>query len=161
MHKSIKMAIVQFNHLTENEKELIYRAPALVTYLIGGVDNNFDAAEEAQAKHVVHFRTATGDPMLFDYFTEVEKTFATQLEELVKQYTDLQAETRTGILSEELAKLNEVLPKIDAIYARSLLKSWKSLALAVAEASGGVLGFLEVSYEEKHLLDLHMITVEL
>src|SRR6476660_9802614 len=97
------MPIAQFSQLPQSEKELLYKAPALVTYLIGGVDNNFDAAEEAQAKHVVHFRTTTGDPMLFDYYTEVEKNFASHLDMLVKEYGNLQAETRTQQLSDELA----------------------------------------------------------
>ena len=153
------MAIIQFNHLTTEEKELIYRSPALVTYLIGGVDRNFDNAEEAHAKHTVHFRTNTGDPMLFDFFKEVELIFFSQLEELVKQYGDLQSEKRTQILSDELAKLNDILPKIDSIYGRVLLKSLRSLAHSLAQASGGILGFLGVSYEEKHLVDLKMINI--
>lgn len=155
------MSIIQFSHLTENERELLYGSPALVTYLIGSADDSFNIAEEEQAKHIVHFRTSTGDPMLFDFFTEVEPKFLTQLHSLEKEYGNLQPAERTALITAELERLNDILPKIDSIYARTLLRSLKSLALAVAEASGGILGFLDVTYEEKHLAELPMITVEL
>ena len=154
------MSIAQFSHLEQTEKSLVYLSPALVTYLIGGVDKNFDSNEEAEAKHIVHFRTSTGDPLLFDFFKEVEPQFITQLDELVKQYGNLQADVRTKILAEELAKLNDIFPKLDSVYARALLKSLRSLAMAVAKSSGGILGFLEGTYEEKHLAELSMITYQ-
>ena len=152
------MAITQFNHLTETEKNLLMASPALVTYLIGSADNNFDAKEEEHSKHVIRIRTATGDPILFDFYKEVDELFAGQLTDLVSEYASLQAKARTQLLIDELAKLNEILPKIDTIYVHALLKSMRSLAELVAEASGGVFGFLEVSYEEKHLVGLQMIT---
>lgn len=152
------MAITQFNHLTETEKNLLMNSPALVTYLIGSADNNFDAKEEEHSKHVVRIRTTTGDPILFDFYKEVSEVFAGQLTNLVAQYANLSAKDRTQQLVDELAKLNEILPKIDTIYVNALLKSLRSLAESVAEASGGVFGFLEVSYEEKHLVGLQMIT---
>jgi hypothetical protein len=155
------MSIPQFNHLSEEEKAAVLNAPAVVTYLIAGVDGDFDTNEEEQAKHIVHFRTSTGDPMLYDYFTEVEKTFVAKLNELHRKYGNLQPGPRTAVLSEELARLNSILPKIDRLFGRSLLKSLRSLAKAVSEASGGILGFLDVSYEEMHLAGLEMITVEL
>lgn len=152
------MSIVQFNNLSEEEKALVYNAPALVSYLIGGADDNFDAQEEKRSKHVIRLRKAVGDPILFDFFNEVEEQFDNQLQALIRQYGNLQADVRTKILVEELTKLNDVLHKIDGLYARSFVKSLRSLATAVAEASGGVVGFLGVSYEEKHLLGLEMIT---
>jgi len=152
------MSIAQFNQLSEEEKTLVYNAPAMVAYLIGGADDNFDTQEEKRSKHVIRFRQAVGDPLLFDYFKEVEDKFDAQLVELIHQFGNLHAEVRTKILVDELTKLNDILPKIDGLYARALLKSLKTLAQAVAEASGGVVGFLGVSYEESHLMGLEMIT---
>ncbi len=154
------MSIAQFQHLSSEERDLVYQAPAIVAYLIGGADDNFDAAEQAQSKHVVHIRTSTGDPILFDFYKETGERFDADLKNLATAYGSLQAEERTRILVEELAKLNEILPKVDSLYARAYLKSLRTLGRAVAEASGGIFGFIEVSYEEKHLLGLEMITVE-
>lgn len=161
MHiKVLKMAILQFNHLSEEEKTLIYLSPALVSYLIGGADDNFDAEEKEQSKHVVRLRASVGDPILFDFFNEVETNFESQLISLTQLYGQLPAEERTHLLVLELTKLNDILLKVDSLYARSLLKTLRSLAQSVAEASGGLFGFLGVSYDEQHLLGLNMITVE-
>ncbi|HRH57534.1 MAG TPA: hypothetical protein PLS10_07780 [Chitinophagales bacterium] len=154
------MAIMQFNHLSEEERNLLYSTPSLITFLIGGADNNFDTKEEVQSEHLVRIRTATGDPMLFDFYKHIEQTYFDQLDATVKKYVNLPVAERTEMISNELAKLNEILPKIDNLFARALLKSLRSLAKAIAEASGGVFGFLEISYEEEHLMGLNMITYE-
>ncbi len=154
------MSIAQFNPLTEEEKALLYLSPALVSYLIGGADNDFDANEKAQSGHVVRLRTSVGDPILFEFFKEVEGDFEAQLSALEQQYGQLPAEERTHLLVLELTKLNDILGKVDSLYARSFLKTLRSLAQSVAEASGGLFGFLGVSYDEQHLLGLNVITVE-
>lgn len=154
------MAIMQFNHLSEDERNLLYSTPSLITFLIGGADNNFDTKEEVQSEHLVRIRTATGDPLLFDFYKHIEQTYFDQLDATIKKYEKLPVAERTEMISNELAKLNEILPKIDNLFARALLKSLRSLAKAIAEASGGVFGFLEISYEEEHLMGLNMITYE-
>lgn len=153
------MKIAQFNQLTEEETQQLLIAPAYISYLIGGADNDFDEKEQEQAKYVVHLRNNVGDPLLFDYYTLVAQNFEVQLNELIAKYENLQAETRTDLFVEELSKLNEILQKIDNLYARTLLKSWRGLAKEVAEASGGLLGVLNISYEEEHLMDLQMIKI--
>ena len=160
-HKIIsKMSIVQFIHLTKDEADLLFHAPALVTCLIAGAEDNFNIEEEERSKHLVRIRSNTGDPILFDYYKEVEKNFDEQINALVNKYGTLQATPRTEILVSELSKLSAVLPKMDGLFARAYIKSLRTLAHAVAESSGGILGFLAVSYEEQHLLGLKMVTFE-
>lgn len=154
------MSIVQFQHLSKEESDLLFHAPALVTCLIAGSEDKFNMEEEEQSKHLVRIRAITGDPILFDYYKIVEKIFDEQINTLVSKYGSLQAEPRTEILVSELSKLNDILPNIDSLFARSYVKSLRSLAHAVAESSGGILGFLSISYEEKHLLGLEMISFE-
>ncbi|MFN8284857.1 MAG: hypothetical protein U0U67_16660 [Chitinophagales bacterium] len=154
------MSIPQFSSVNESERSLLLDAPVIVTYLIGGADDNLDAKEKEKSNHLVHIRAATGDPLLFDFYKEIENSFAAKLDALVGKYGNLQANERTRVLVEELTKLNDILPQLSDIYARAYLKSLRSLAHAVAEASGGLLGFLDLSYEEKHLTALEMITYE-
>ena len=152
-------SIVYLQDLPSEEKDLVLNAPAIVTLLIGGVDDNLSDREEAMAKKVVHFRTVTGDPILFDYFKLIDPEFIPKLEALERKYHDLQPEVRTKILVEELEKLNDILPGLDNLFARALLRSWRSLAKEVAQATGGILGVLRTTYEEEHLIGLEMITV--
>jgi hypothetical protein len=154
------MPVIQFNQLSEEEKNLLYSAPALVTYLIGGADDDFDTKEEGRARHLVHIRTTHGDPLLFDFYKHIESTYFDQLNSIVKTYGQLSVEERTAKLISELEKLNDILPKIDGLYARALIKSLKSLAKLVAETSSGMMGFLGVKYEEEHLMGLNMITYQ-
>ena len=154
------MPVVQFNQVSEEEKELLYNATALVTYLIGGADNNFAEKERAQSAHLVNIRTEQGDPMLFDYYLDLQVDFAERVAKVEAKYGVDSVNDRTALLVAELEKLNDILPKLDDIYARAYLKALRTLAKGVAEASGGLLGFLEISYEEEHLMGLTMITFE-
>lgn len=153
------MDIVYLNNLSAEEKELVFNAPALVAYLIGGVDNNFDEKEIEQAKHVVNLRSTVGDALLLDYFSAVNKNFDAKLLALIQKYENLEAETRTEILVEELTTLNEILKKLDSLYTKTLVASLRSYAKEIAEASGGIFGMLDVSYEEEHLIGLEMLTI--
>ena len=131
-----------------------------MAYLIGGADDYFDTREEVQSAHIVRLRVTNGEPILFDFYKEVERNYFDQLDATVKKYEQLPLTERTDLIKHELARLNFILPKIDSFFARSFLKSMRSLAKVVAEASGGLMGFIEISYEEKQLIDLDMITYE-
>lgn len=154
------MSIPQFLSLSAEETALLFHAPALVTCLIAGSEDKMDETEEEQSKHLVRIRTNTGDPILFDYYKEVEVIFDEQLNALVVKYGNLQAAPRTDILVGELEKLNDILPKLDSLFARAYIKSLRTLAQAIAESSGGVLGFFSISYEESQVVGLEMITYE-
>ena len=67
------------------------------------------------------------------------------------------AEERNKVITSELRKLNFILPKVDKNFAAKLYASLKDLAKKIAEASGGILGYLSVSYEESKLIELRMI----
>ncbi len=154
------MSVIQFDHLIEEERNLLYRTPALVSYLIGGVDGTFDEKEEAQSFHTVRIYAVDGDPIVFDFYKTVETVHADNLNTVMNQYNGMSVQERTDAMVAELEKLNEILPKVDNLLARALLKSFKSLAKMIAESSGGVFGFFEITYEEEHLMGLDMITYQ-
>lgn len=150
------MSIASLSQLSTEEVNLVLNTPALVSLLIGGADNNFDNEEKERAKKIVAFRKTTGDPLLFEYFNLVEETFENEIQILSERYSGDVLE-RNSKITEELVKLNEILPKMDHNYANALLQNWRTLAKGVAEASGGFLGMFEESSEEAHLVGLKMI----
>lgn len=150
------MSIASLSQLSTEEINLVMNTPALVSLLIGGADNNFDNEEKERAKKIVAFRKTTGDPLLFEYFNLVEETFENEIQILSERYSGDVLE-RNSKITEELVKLNEILPKMDHNYANALLQNWRTLAKGVAEASGGFLGMFEESSEEAHLVGLKMI----
>lgn len=147
------MAIKQFSNLTEQESALLINAPALITVLIAGADNDISKKEKDWAGKLVHYRTFTSEPKLQNYYEAVKEEFSDSLDMLVDNWD----ENSEAMITGHLAGVNTVLPKIDAEYAEMLKASWRSLAHKVAEASGGLLGFGSIDEAEKRLLSLPMI----
>lgn len=150
------MQIIQLKNLNESEAALLKLAPALITVLIGGADDNLEAAEEKRAERAVQFRQHTGDPLLFEYFQWVETTFEADLKAVESQYLPLTAEERNAQITAELSKVNEILTGIDAKYAAALIANFRSLAKAIADTSGGILGAISAAPEENALIHLAM-----
>ncbi|MEZ4776834.1 MAG: hypothetical protein R3D00_26905 [Bacteroidia bacterium] len=147
------MAIKQFSNLTEQESALLTNAPALITVLIAGADNDISKKETDWAGKLVHYRTFTSEPKLQNYYEAVKEGFESSLDALIDGWN----ENSEALITGELAGVNSILPKIDPEYATLLKESWRSLAQKVAEASGGLLGFGSVDEAEKRLVSLPMI----
>jgi len=156
------MAIPQFNHLTEKEKQLLLDAPTIVTLLIGTADGIMDNKEIAAGLRAVIVRKDSNDALLKPYYEAVDANYDQRLFEYSNQYKDKATEERTQELSEILAGLNDILANIDPLFASVFVKSLKSFAREIAQASGGMagIGLMAISNEEEHLINLPMITVK-
>lgn len=145
------MSIPQFTHLTTEEVELLYHAPAIITALIGGADGNLDENEIEEALKLIAIRKETGELLLLDYYEKVNEV----LDEAIAKYSVQNIEELSTLLS----SLNTSLDTIDPLYANTLVSSWRSFAKEIAEASGGIAGLMSISHEEKQLIDLPMLTI--
>lgn len=148
--------IKEFENLREDEVALLLRAPLNVAILIAGADGNIDKSERKEAIDAARSKEIRARDQLVDYYKEVGESFETRLDELIKELPS-GAQEREKVITAELRKLNIILPKIDKNFAIKLYASLKDLAKRIAEASGGVLGYLSVSYEESKLIELKMI----
>lgn len=156
MHQTFfpSMSIKQFSPLSEAEKDLLLLAPAMVTVLIAGADDDIAKRETERAAKLVHYRTFTADFALHDYYEAVNARFRADLEALLKTWTPQEGQTA---LSARLEQTEAALAKIDANFAAELRKSWRSLAKKVAEAEGGVFHMGGISKAELKLVDLPML----
>jgi hypothetical protein len=109
---------------------------------------------------MVMIRKDTGDKLLKEYYEVVNGFFDNALFRYSSNYEKLELEERISKLSEILAGLNEILPKIDPLYAKILIKSLRTFAKEIAEASGGIAGIASISNAEQQLISLHMIDFE-
>ena len=148
--------ISEFEHLNEEEVSLLIDAIPLITILIGGADGELDHQELEWAKKVTEIRAYKNPDNLKDFYSIVGESYDTKLK---KHLTELPkgVEERTLAISDKLAKINDILPKLDEEYRKEIYDSYISFAHHVAKASGGFLRFLNVSKEEKDLMDLPMI----
>jgi len=148
--------IPEFEPLREDEKEVLFDAPVLVAILIAGADGKIDKTEKKQAIDIARSKQSRSREQLADYYKIVGDRFEDRFFELVDKLPG-DTEERNQKVSIELRKLNFILPKIDKNFGIKLHASLKDLAKKIAEASGGVLGYLSVSYEEAKLMELRMI----
>ncbi len=147
------LKIYELSHLSDDETLSIYQAPALIAVLIAASDSQVDEQETSWASKVMAYRQQVGDRALFGYYDIADTYFETTLNGL------LQGKETPEIIENALSALtaiNGTLAKVDVAFAERLVKSWRSFAKAVAETSGGFLGFGNVSSQEAELIKLDM-----
>ncbi|MDH5602783.1 MAG: hypothetical protein OEY51_02545 [Cyclobacteriaceae bacterium] len=148
--------ILEFEDLDDQEVELLLKAPILVSILIAGADNEIDKTEIREAVNISKFRQIKARKVLIEYYKEVGQDFEDKLKILLSGYP-VEADKRNPMIVSELEKLNDILPKIDKPFTVELYASLKDIAKKIAEASGGILGYMSVGYEESKYMDLKMI----
>lgn len=148
--------IKELEKLREDESQVLYDAPVFVAILIAGADGNIDKSERKEAIGIARSKQSRAREQLVDYYKVVSDRFESRFNELIDSLPK-DTEERNKAIVTELRKLNFILPKTDKNFAVKLYSSLKDLAKKIAEASGGVLGYLSVSYEEAKLMELRMI----
>ena len=146
--------IKEFARLREDEVDVLMKAPIYVAILIAGADGEIDKAERKEAIQIANNRQSRSREQLQEYYQNID--FNTDFEKLVAELPG-GTDERTTAITRELRKLNFIMRKIDKSFAVKLHASLKDLAKKIAEASGGVLSYLTISYEESKLMELKMI----
>lgn len=148
--------IPEFEPLREDEIEVLLKAPVHVAILIAGADGKIDKSERKEAIEVARNKQSRSREQLSEFYKLVGDNFETNFTKLEGELPSGTNE-RISAITTELRKLNFILPKVDKKFAVKYHASLKDLAKKIAEASGGVLGYLSVSYEESQLMELKMI----
>lgn len=142
--------------LTQEEKEKLYEALALITVLIAGADGKIEKKEIDWAEKVAHIRSFKMKQPFKSFYEEVNKNFSDKVLEFVSEMPS-GTELRNNKIEARLSELNAIFAKLDPFYGQKIYKGFLSFANQVAKASGGVLGFMSVSKEESKWLNLPMI----
>lgn len=148
--------IKELEALKAEERELVLDAISLVTLLVAGSDGKIDSRETEWATKLTKIRGYKEKAELKPLYREIGETF----EERLQFYLDKLPEDETEMyqfLSDKLAKLNDIFPKLDSWYAQMYYESLLSFAKHVAESSGGFLGFMSIDAKEKKVIKLPMI----
>ncbi len=148
--------IDEFENLEEQDVELLLQAPILVCILIAGADDKIDRSELKEAVNVAQSKQKKARRTLLEYYRIVGEDFEDKLKFMINRFPATAKERNPQIVS-ELEKLNDILAKIDAGFARELYASLRDVAKKIAEASGGILGYMSIGYEESKFIDLKMI----
>jgi len=148
--------IRDFKDLTEEEVSTMMDAIPLVTVLISGADGDFSKSEREWAKKLVDIRSYNFPETMRPYFQKVGETFGDKMDALIKELPE-DTSKRNQLVSERLANLNAIFPKLENNFAHRFYKNLLSFAEHVAKADGGFMRFATISKDEKKWLDLNMI----
>ncbi len=130
--------IKQFEKLSNEEKELMLQAPILVSVLASSSNHEISKSEKADAIKMAHMKTFTADPLLLEYYKEVEKDFNSYFDSVEKKYTPFN-DTNKEALKEQIDLVNKVISKLDEEYAKTLHRSLSGYAEHVKKAGRGLL----------------------
>jgi len=125
--------IEQIKKLTQAEREILFKAPILVSVLAASWDHEISNREEADAIEFVHIKTFSAAPLLIDYYKEVSNDFKKHFETTVKKYAPFDDAKREA-LKKEISRLNNVIAKLDKEFAKTLHKSLAAYAEHVKKA---------------------------
>lgn len=148
--------ISEFQYLEKAEQDFMYSVPVLVSILIAGADSSIDKSEITKAVSTLKLKQSHSRKSLTDYYKVAGQDFEDKLKVTIAAYPNGTKERNERIVS-ELEKLNGIFTKIDQEFAIEFYNSIKDIAKKIAEASGGVLGYMAVGYEESKFVDLKMI----
>ena len=119
--------VQQFDKLSNQEREQLLKAPVLISVLASCSPHHVNKTQKNDAIKLAHLRTFTADPLLQDYYKEVDKNFKEQFEEAIKVYFPFDEEKR-GALKQEINKVNEIAAKLNPKYGAVLIKSLSGYA---------------------------------
>lgn len=131
--------IPQFEQLTKEETSLLLKAPVLVSVLASGVvdEQEINPAQKADAIRLAHLKSFTALPELRTYYLEVEKGFRKEFETALKKYYPF-SKTSQQELKSELARVSQVIRKLDKQYADAMSLSFERYATHVKKAAHSV-----------------------
>jgi hypothetical protein len=129
--------INRLEKLSGEERELLYKAPVLLSVLASCSSKGINPTQKKDAIWLAHLKTFTADPVLTPYYTEVEKQFVPQFEATVQKYYPFDEAHQTA-LKEEINKVEDVVAKLDTGYAEDLMKSLKAYANHVKRSKHSV-----------------------
>lgn len=149
--------IPQFKGLNDKEQKLLTDAIPMITVLIAGADGNIDSEEKEWANKVMEIRGYKHPVELEGYYAIAGENFAARLDQLINELPQ-DTNARNQMISDELAQLNAIFPKMDPHHAAHFYESFTTFAEHVAKASGGFLRFGAISRDEAKYVDLPMVT---
>ena len=145
-----------FESLTPEELEILENAIPQIAILIAGASGEIKVKETDWAAKLTHIRTYNSSEDLHEFYKQIDTDFNVKFAELTK-FSSTQTDVRQAKLSENLAKINPILAKLDNKTAYHLYDSFLTFSKSLANESGGVLGFHIYENSVKKLVDLPMI----
>ena len=129
---------MKFKSLSSHEQELLHKFPAYISILAANIDGYFDEAEELSAVEFSQIKTYSSDPLLIEFFQDVDKNFKRNIDQLNKALP-LGKVNRDRVIKKKLLELGNIVRKLGPDYAAVMHKSMQSFKDHVSRAHHNVL----------------------
>ncbi len=149
--------IPEFQRLSDEEIELMFKAPILVCILIAGADGNIDRKEIKEAITIAQTQKNESKTSLSGYFMDLSEDFEDKIKILIQSFP-YESTQRDPLVIEELSAINALWKKVDLVFAADFYEMLLTLAEKIATSSGGFLGMKSVGAEEAKYMELPMLT---
>lgn len=160
MHKfaiaKVHLMLYQLQNLSAEEQTLVRRSPIWVTLLIACADHNIEEAEIDRAKEIIRIKSFTLKNDVKNLYKNLDQHVDEEIDFALKSLSS-DGKERLAFLEQHIAKLNNILPKLDQAYATQLYNSLLSLAVSVARADGFMFGINKISKDEAKYIHLPML----
>ena len=142
--------------LSPEEIQTIKDSYAYIAVLIAGAEGKIDKKELAWAEKIVQIRSFSGDERLYHLHQEITSEIPGKIREIVEHMPN-DVVARSKMYSDEIAKLNPILERLDPFMGNYMYRGFLSFAERIAKASGGFLSFFAISPEERKWIKLPML----
>ena len=149
--KNISM-INTFHDFSASDKALLQDAPLWVAIWVGIADNHYDQEEQIKTLRTLAVKTFSETPDIAEIYQSIENPDS-RLMALLNALPQDMDQKRT-MIQKHLEDVKKVFDKCEPVFAQLLFKSFRSVGVHVANASGGMLGMGAVDKEEKAALEL-------
>lgn len=131
----------EIENLNQEDKDILLNAPAVVAILAAiSDDGEVSKHEKSESIKLSHLRTYTSDKQLHSYYKEAEKVFESNFDKIMSELPEEWKE-KEAHLEARITQLNEVLPKLNEVYAKTLVDSLKSFARHVFKSNSHFLDY--------------------
>lgn len=144
---------ILLSRLNEGERELLLKSPLLVCILLAGADGQIDDKEVREAIDIAKEQNWV-TPVLSSFYQEVAQDFEDKLKILIQTYPRGQ-EQRKQSISQELAQLEKLWPKLGTEFSTEYYETLRYLAKRIAASSGTM--WRKISPDEAELVGLPML----
>lgn len=144
--------------VNQKEWEALLDAIPLIAVYVAYADGEIDHKETEMAKRVAKLRRfdSKAEAVIREYYDEVFENFDRRFKEIAAD-TSSDRQERNRMLEEEIESLNPILDKIDPLHAVQLLKSFRSFAMHVAKAEGGLFSMGAYGPKQAEAIKLKML----
>ncbi len=129
---------IDFKKLSKWDYGLLLKFPAYVSLLAANVEGKMDSTEKLSAIEFTHVKTYSSDPLLAEFFKEVEKNFKQTLQELNTALPNGKAE-REAVIKSNLLAIEDIVQKLNPEHIASIHHSMKSFKEHVPKAHNNTL----------------------